>query len=50
MMSQGAGMTLEKIDRIYYCADCGTVFLFKSDASEHKDMLGHSNLNEMPFD
>ena len=50
MMSPGAGVTVEKIDRIYFCTECRMVFLFKSDADDHGQLQGHSNLNEMPFE
>ena len=50
MMSAGAGITIEKIDRIYFCTECKMVFLFKSDASDHRSMQGHSSLKEMPFE
>ena len=50
MMSPGAGMTVEKIDRIYFCTECKMVFLFKSDASDHQGIQGHSSLKEMPFE
>jgi hypothetical protein len=49
-MSQGAGLTIEKIDRIYFCAECRTVFLFKSDAQDHEVLQGHANLKELPFE
>lgn len=42
-------MTVEKIDRIYFCTECRMVFLFKSDADDH-GQLGHSSLKEMPFE
>jgi len=50
MMSSGAGLTVEKIDRIYFCAKCRMVFLFKSDADDHAELQGHTNLKEMPFE
>ena len=50
MMSPGEGMTVEKIDRIYFCTECKMVFLFKSDASDHGSIQGHSSLKEMPFE
>ena len=50
MMSPGGEMTVEKIDRIYFCAECRMVFLFKSDADDHGHLKGHSSLREMPFD
>lgn len=50
MMSEGAGMTVEKIDRIYFCVECKMVFLFRSDADEHQDAEGHPTLKEIPFE
>jgi hypothetical protein len=48
-MSSQKGVTVEKIDRIYFCAECRMVFLFLSDASDHQRSQGHSKINEMPF-
>ncbi len=50
MLSAGTGLTVEKLDRIYFCAECKTVFLFKLDASDHKKESGHMQLREMPFE
>ena len=50
MLSPGAEMTVEKFDRIYFCTECRMVFLFKSDAEDHEQLQGHSNLKEMPFE
>ena len=50
MMSLRGGMTVEKIDRIYFCAECRMVFLFKSDAEEHQDVMGHAGIREMSFE
>jgi len=49
MMPSGARITVEKLDRIYFCAECKTVFLFKLDASDHEKALSHTQLCEMPF-
>jgi hypothetical protein len=50
MMSPRGGLTVEKIDRIYLCAECRMVFLFKSDVDDHLDMKGHAGLRTMPFE
>jgi hypothetical protein len=50
MMSSGANVTVEKIDRIFFCTECKMVFLFKSDARDHQSMQGHTSLKEMPFE
>ncbi len=50
MMQSGAGMTVEKIDRIYFCTECSMVFLFKADAVDHQKLQGHSGMNEMAFE
>ena len=49
-MPTGAGVTVEKLDRIYSCAECKAVFLFKLDASDHEKESGHTNLREMPLE
>ena len=48
-MSAEDKVSIEKIDRIYFCKECQMVFLFKSDVKEHQDRHGHSNLKDMPF-
>ena len=50
MMPSGARVTVEKLDRIYFCAECKAVFLFKLDASDHEKASGHTQLCEMPFE
>jgi hypothetical protein len=50
MLPSEAGVTEEKLDRIYFCTECKTVFLFKLDASDHKKISGHSQLRNMPFE
>jgi hypothetical protein len=45
-----AGVTVEKLDRIFFCAECKTVFLFTADARDHEKASGHAHLREMPFD
>jgi hypothetical protein len=49
-MSTNGGLTVEKIDRIYFCAECRMVYLFKSDADDHQTETGHAGLREMPFE
>lgn len=50
MLPSGAGVAIEKIEKIYFCNECRTVFLFKLDASDHEKMTGHGQMREMPFD
>jgi hypothetical protein len=50
MLPSGAGVTVEKLDKIYFCNECRTVFLFKLDAGEHGKMTGHSLMREMPLE
>jgi hypothetical protein len=50
MPSSGAGVTVEKLDRIYFCTECKTVFLFRLDATDHEKMAGHTQLRELPFE
>jgi hypothetical protein len=50
MLPAGAGVTVEKLDRIFFCAECKTVFLFKADASDHEKASSHAHLREMPFE
>ena len=50
MLPSGAGVTVEKLDRIYFCNECRTVFLFKLDASEHEKATGHNQMREMPLE
>jgi hypothetical protein len=40
---------IEKLDRIYLCAQCKAVFLFKSDVEDHKEMSGHGDMKVRPF-
>lgn len=42
-------LTIEKLDKIYFCMQCKTVFLFKSDAEDHKEMSGHSDKKTESF-
>lgn len=50
MMTQDSGATLEKIDRIYYCANCKTVYLFKSEVEDHTASHSGCKIDEMPFE
>ena len=50
MLPAGAGVTVEKLDRIYFCNECRTVFLFRSDAVDHEKAEGHAQIREMSFD
>ena len=50
MLQSGAGATVEKLDRIYFCNECRTVFLFKLDAGDHEKETGHEQMREMPFE
>lgn len=43
-------MTIEKIDRLFYCTECKVVFLFKSDAIDHETASGHPRMHEIPFE
>jgi len=45
-----AGVSVEKLDKIYFCRECKMVFLFVADAYEHEKMTGHPKAYEMPFD
>ena len=49
MLPAGPGVAVEKLDRIYFCAECKRVFLFKADMQEHEKMTGHARAREMPF-
>jgi hypothetical protein len=50
MSPSGSGVTVEKLDKIYFCAECKMVFLFKVDASDHEKSYGHKQLRELPFE
>jgi hypothetical protein len=49
MLPTGSGVTVEKL-KIFFCAECKTVFLFKADASDHEKASGHTQLREFPFE
>lgn len=50
MSAAGTGVTVEKLDRIFFCNECRMVFLFKLDATEHQKMTHHTQMREMPFE
>ncbi len=50
MLPAGSEVTIEKLDRIYFCAECKMVFLFRTDVHEHEKLTGHAKAREMPFD
>jgi hypothetical protein len=50
MLPVGAGVTVEKLDKIYFCNQCRTVFLFKTDASDHEKIFGHAEIGEMSYE
>ncbi|MEM3095270.1 MAG: hypothetical protein QXX64_06500 [Nitrososphaera sp.] len=39
----------ERLDRIYVCSQCRSVFLFKSDVEDHREMSGHVEMKVRPF-
>ncbi|HKZ62273.1 MAG TPA: hypothetical protein VJZ68_07665 [Nitrososphaera sp.] len=42
-------LAIAKLDRIYYCTQLGTVFLFRSDVEDHTEMSGHDGLKTQPL-
>jgi hypothetical protein len=42
-------LAIEKLDRIYFCTVCKSVFLFKSDIEDHREMSGHDDVKAQPF-
>lgn len=51
MLPSGVGVTVEKLDKIYFSIECRMVFLFKSDAAvDYERMSGHKELREFHFD
>ena len=44
-----SGVTMERLDRIYVCTRCNSVFLFKSDVDDHREMAGHDDVKTEPF-
>ncbi|HEV8404595.1 MAG TPA: hypothetical protein VGQ13_01685 [Nitrososphaera sp.] len=49
-MASESWVTVQKLDRIYFCAECKIVFLFKLDASDHEKASGHTQLRDVPFE
>jgi len=39
----------ERLDTLYLCQDCKSVFLFKSDVSDHEDIFGHKKYSGKLF-
>jgi len=39
----------ERLDKIYYCTQCKSVFLFKSDVEDHEKIFGHDEVMVQPF-
>jgi len=37
---------IHRLDRIYRCARCGTIFLFPEEVETHKKLSGHA---EIPY-
>jgi hypothetical protein len=31
----------ERLDRLFYCEECGISFIFEADKEEHAELLGH---------
>lgn len=50
MMTHQSGAAVEKLDRMYYCANCRMVFLFKADVQDHTASHVGCKINEMAFD
>lgn len=42
-------LVIEKLDRIYFCTECRTVFLFRSDVEDHREMSGHDDMKVRPL-
>jgi len=42
-------LEVEKLDRIYVCIRCRSVFLFKSDVEDHREMSGHGDMKMQTF-
>jgi hypothetical protein len=50
MLPSSAGVTVEKLDKIYFCAECKIIFLFKLDVSEHQQTSSHTQLLELSLE
>jgi hypothetical protein len=42
-------LAMERLDRIYVCTKCKSVFLFKSDVVDHSEISGHNDVKTLPF-
>jgi hypothetical protein len=42
MLPSGVGVTVEKLDKIYFCIECRIVFLFRSDATADYERMSSS--------
>jgi hypothetical protein len=42
MLPSGVGVTVEKLDKIYFCIECRMVFLFRSDAAADYERMSGS--------
>ena len=49
MLALNSKLEMEKLDRLYLCTECKSVFLFKSDVEDHKEMSGHDDVKVRPF-
>jgi hypothetical protein len=50
MLLSWVGVTVEKLDKIYFCIECRMVFLFKSDAAaDYERMSSLKELREFPL-
>jgi DNA-directed RNA polymerase subunit RPC12/RpoP len=41
---------VEKLDRVYVCAECGMSFLFRSDVEYHAESAGHREMRQVPLE
>ena len=42
--------TVEKLDKIFVCVKCNSVFLFVSDVKIHSKTMMHNEITTVPFD
>jgi hypothetical protein len=49
MLALNPKLEMEKLDRLYLCSQCKSVFLFKSDVEDHKEMSGHDDVKTRPL-
>ena len=42
-------VSVEILDKIYFCLECKNVFLFRTDVGDHQEMYGHEMVREVPF-